>query len=188
MRSRRDEGGIVAVNLVVTIAFALFAVIMLSKTTIAAQQIDDRVKIITTEVGPGSNVSRLNETAILNTVADRADQILVAAKPLSGQANDILVAAKSIDDTVSKINANAGEINSTVKSINGSLKTLAPVVDQIHQGIIDIDNRLDRVIAPVGGVRGDLDQVNTLVASIDVHLRSVCGAPPGSGTLLTTCA
>lgn len=183
----KGERGIVAVNLTVTIAFALFAVIMLTKTTIAAQQIDDRVKVINTEVGPGSNVHRLDETAVLNVVADRADQILAAAKPLSGQANDVLVAAKSIDGTVSQINANAGEINSTVKSINGTLSAAAPVVNEIHQGIIDINNRVDRVLAPVSGIGGDLSQVRGLVDSIEVNTRSICGAPPGNGTLLHTC-
>lgn len=181
------ERGIVAVNLTVTIAFALFAVIMLTKTTIAAQQIDDRVKIINTEVGPGSNIHRLDETAILNTVADRADQILVAAKPLSGQANDVLVAAKSIDNTVSAINSNAGEINSTVKSINGTLSALSPVVGEIHQGIIDINNRLDRVLAPVTGVKADTTQILSNVASINSNAGAICGAPPGNGTLLHTC-
>lgn len=184
----KGERGIVAVNLVLTIAFALFAVIMLTKTTIAAKQIDDRVKIITTEVGPGSNVSRLDETAILNTVADRADQILAAAKPLSGQANDVLVAAKSIDGTVSQINANAGEINTTVKSINGSLSALAPVVGEIRQGVVDINNRLDRVISPVSGIGADLDQVlNPNVLQIQDNTRAICGGPPGTGQLLATC-
>jgi methyl-accepting chemotaxis protein len=185
---KRGEGGIVAVNLTLTIAFALFAVIMLTKTTIAAQQIDDRVKIITTEVGPGSNVSRLDETAILNTVADRADQILAAAKPLSGQANEVLVAAKSIDSTVTQINGNAGEINSTVKSINGTLSAAAPVVDEIHQGIIDINNRLDRVLGSVSGIKADTTPILSNVISINSNAGAICGAPPGSGTLLTTCA
>jgi methyl-accepting chemotaxis protein len=171
----------------VVIAFALYAVIMLAKTTIAAQQIDDRVKTINTEVGPGSNVSRLNETAILNTVADRADQILAAAKPLSGQANDILVSAKSIDGTVSQINANAGEINSTVKSISGTLSAAAPVVNEIHQGVIDINRRVDNILGSVSGIGGDLATAKPVVDSIQVNARSICGAPPGNGTLLHTC-
>ncbi|MCA1684075.1 MAG: hypothetical protein LC708_02980, partial [Actinobacteria bacterium] len=39
---RAGEAGIVGVNLVLVIAFALYAVIMLSRTTLAAKQIDDR--------------------------------------------------------------------------------------------------------------------------------------------------
>src|SRR5215210_9511070 len=124
-RRARGESGIVAVNLARTIAFALFAVIELSRVTLAAKQIKQRVKTITTEVGPGSNVSRLDETKILDTVADRADQILAAAKPLSGQANDILATTKTIDASAVSILSTAGEINGTAKSINGTFQALA---------------------------------------------------------------
>jgi hypothetical protein len=87
---RRDSRGVVGVNLVLVIAFALYAVIMLSRTTLAAKQIDDRVRVIVTEVGPGSNVSRLDETQKLNTIGKTAEDILAAARPLSGQAQTIL--------------------------------------------------------------------------------------------------
>ena len=181
------ESGIVAVNLALTIAFALFAVIELSRVTLAAKQIKQRVKTITTEVGPGSNVSRLDETKILDTVADRADQILAAAKPLSGQANDILTQTKSIDATGSKILSNAQEINGTVKSINGSFQALAPVVNNIRgtpgsidaltpppvAGVQAINIRVDNALRAVSGIRSDLDQVRTDVGpgpgSIDFH-------------------
>jgi hypothetical protein len=184
---RRNESGIVAVNLALTIAFALFAVIELSRITLAAKQIDQRVKTITTEVGPGSNVSRLDETKILDTVADRADQILAAAKPLSGQANDILTQTKSIDATGSQILSNAQEINGTVKSINGTFQALAPVVNNIRgtPGTVDspapapvggvqaINIRVDNALRSVSGIRSDLDQVRTDVGpgpgSIDFH-------------------
>lgn len=184
---RRGEAGIVAVNLALVIAFALFAVIELSRVALAAKQIKQRVKTITTEVGPGSNVSRLDQVAILNTVGDRADQILAAAKPLSGQAGEILSTAKSIDGHVVEINANATSINTTVRSINGTISSLAPVVGAIRQGVVDINNRVDRILAPVGGIKGDLDAVNGLVTNIDVHAGAICGAPPGTGTLLHTC-
>ncbi len=187
-RREADESGIVAVNLALTIAFALFAVIELSRVTLAAKQIKQRVKTITTEVGPGSNVSRLDETKILDTVADRANQILAAAKPLSGQANDILTQTKSIDATGSKILSNAQEINGTVKSINGTFQSLAPVVNNIRGdgggdasspspapigGVNAINVRVDNILGSVSGIRSDLDQVRTDVGpgpgSIDFH-------------------
>ena len=147
--SRAGQAGIVGVNLVVVIAFALYAVIMLSRTTLAAKQIDDRVRVIITEVGPGSNVSRLDETQKLNTIGKTAEDILVAAKPLSAQAGQILDTAKSIDNTVSAILANANEINSTVHSINATASALLPVVQTIHgdgsddniTGGVDLINR-----------------------------------------------
>jgi len=184
---RRNESGIVAVNLALTIAFALFAVIELSRVTLAAKQIKQRVRTITTEVGPGSNVSRLDETKILDTVADRANQILAAAKPLSGQANDILTQTKSIDATGSKILTNAQEINGTVKSINGTFQSLAPVVNNIRgnpgamdniwpaptAGVQGINIRVDNVLRSVSGIRSDLDQVNADVGSINGHAANI---------------
>ncbi|MGI9033591.1 MAG: hypothetical protein ACR2HY_07920, partial [Acidimicrobiales bacterium] len=145
------------------------------------------VKTITTEVGPGSNVSRLDETAILNTVADRADQILAAAKPLSGQANDILTAAKSIDATGSNILTNAQSINGTVKSINGTFTSLAPVVNNIKGspgnidrptgfatgGVTAINIRVDNILRSVSGIRGDLDTVNSDVVSINTEAAGI---------------
>ncbi|MGI9033683.1 MAG: hypothetical protein ACR2HY_08390, partial [Acidimicrobiales bacterium] len=146
------------------------------------------VKTITTEVGPGSNVSRLDETAILNTVADRADQILAAAKPLSGQANDILTAAKSIDATGSNILTNAQSINGTVKSINGTFTSLAPVVNNIRGngggninapaafaigGVNAINVRVDNILRSVSGIRSDLDTVSSDVVSINNHAAGI---------------
>jgi hypothetical protein len=180
---RRDEKGIVAVNLALVIAFALFAVIELSRVALAAKQIKQRVKTITTEVGPGSNVSRLDEVAILDTVASRADQILAAAKPLSGQANDILTAAKSIDGTVSNILNNAQQINGTARSINGTFQALAPVVNNIRgtPGSIDattpfatggttaINIRVDNALRNIAGIAADLDATDANVKSINAH-------------------
>jgi hypothetical protein len=169
-----DNRGIVGVNLALTIAFALFAVIELSRVVLAAKQIDDRVKIITAEVGPGSNVSRLDETQKLNDVGRKAEEILAAAKPLSGQAQVIIDTTASIDGTVSQILSNAGEINGSVRSINSTASALLPVVRTIHGdgtmspttgGVEAINRRADIALNPanVPGIRGDLAAVNGLV-------------------------
>jgi hypothetical protein len=165
---RRGDRGIVGVNLVLVIAFALYAVIMLSRTTLAAKQIDDRVRVIVTEVGPGSNVSRLDETQKLNTIGKTAEDILAAARPLSGQAQVIIDTAQSIDNTVSAINANAGEINATVKSINSTAASLLPVVQTIHGnesldvrtgGVAAINKRAEIATPVVNGISSDLESV-----------------------------
>jgi hypothetical protein len=165
---RRNERGIVGFNLALTIAFALFAVIELSRVVLAATQIDDRVKVIVTEVGPGSNVSRLDETQKLNTIGKSAEDILAAARPLSGQVQTILDTARSIDNTVSGINGNANEINATVKSINSTAAALLPVVQNINGdntfdartgGVAAINMRADAALPVVGGISDDLGKV-----------------------------
>ena len=155
------EAGVVGANLAITLAFALFAVIQLTRTTLAAQQIDDRVDTITADVGDIDeelvNVPKLDET-------DRmAKEILAAAKPLSGQANEILVTARSIDGTVSNILGNATSINGTVKGISGNLNALAPVVRSINDGVATINGQADRAIELVRAIKIDLDNVLTEV-------------------------
>jgi hypothetical protein len=169
-----DDRGIVGLNLVLVIAFALFAVIQLSRVTLAAHQIDERVKVITAEVGPGSNVSRLDETQKLNDIGRKAEEILAAARNLSGQASEITGHARSIDGTVSQIFSNTGEINGSARNINSTVSALQPVVRNINGdnsfnaltgGVAAIDMRGDRALAGdrVPGIRGDLVTVNSLV-------------------------
>ena len=158
-RARRfvGEAGIVGANLVVVIAFALYAVIQLSRVTLAAQQIDDRVEVIIGEVGPID--TELDEVAKLEETNRIAADILRAAKPLSGQLDQVIAAAASIDSTVSRIQANASDINGTAKSINGSLSTLRPHVIDINNRVARINGQADTIIAAVQGIRADLGNV-----------------------------
>jgi hypothetical protein len=157
----RGQAGVVGANLAITLAFALFAVIQLTRTTLAAEQIDDRVDTIVSDVGSIDedlvNVPKLDET---NRIAK---QIRAAAAPLSAQANEILVAARSIDGTVSAILGNAGSINGTVKGIRGNLSTLAPVVRSINDGVATINGQADNVIRDVKNIKIDLANVLTHV-------------------------
>ena len=153
-RRLAGQAGVVGANLAITLAFALFAVIQLTRTTLAAEQIDDRVDTIVGDVGEIDeelvNVPKLNET-------DRmAREILAAAQPLSGQANEILVTARSIDGTVSSILSNATSINGTVKGISGNLNTLRPVVRSINDGVATINRQADQGIGLVAGIKNDL--------------------------------
>ena len=187
-RRLRGQAGIVGLNLALTIAFALFAVIELSRVTLAAKQIDDRVEQITTDVGPGSNVSQLDETAKLNEVAQRAEDILKAAQPLSGQAQTVLDTVKSIDATASNILTNADAINGTALGINSSLVSLLPVVNSIRGsggkgggGVEAINIRAQEAFGPVGGIQGDLANVQDRVGDP--------GAPPATirGAVVSIC-
>jgi len=189
-RRLRGQSGIVGLNLALVIAFALFAVIELSRVTLAAKQIDDRVEKITQDVGPGSNVSQLDETAKLNDVAQRAEAILAAATPLSGQAGQILDAVKSIDATASNILANAETIDPTAQSINSRLAELLPVVNSINGGsgrgggVSGINLRAQEAFGPVGGIQGDLAQViakagpaGAPAGTIRASARAICLSP-----------
>ncbi len=157
MARRRGQAGVVGANLAIVIAFALFAVIQLTRTTIAAEQIDDRVKVIVSEVGPIDE--ELNNVALLDETDRMAADILKAAQPLSGQAGEIITVAGSIDSTVSTILSNATSTNTSVDSINGTLSGLQPTVRSINDGVAAINGRADRIIALVRGIQGDTANV-----------------------------
>jgi hypothetical protein len=187
MLTRRGEEGVVGFNLAVVIAFALYAVIQLSRVVLAGGQIDDRVKVIITEVGPGSNVSRLDETQKLNETGRVAEEILVAAQNLSARAGTIAETARSIDSTVDRINTNAGEINQTVRGIDTTTKALLPVVRNINGdgtfsaqlgGVSAINMRAQAALPIVGGIQSDLSRANILgmLASVDRHAVAICNS------------
>lgn len=179
LRRRQDEqGGIVAVNLVLFLGFALYAVVQLTRTTLAAQQIDERVVVITKEVAPIDQ--NLNEVPKLDLTNETAAKIRAAADPLTGEAQNIINAAQSINGTVTDINDNANTINGTVKqiagnvgSISGSVRTiggnattLTNTVGDIRSGIADINRRVMVVIDLAGSIRGDLDNVKNTVGNV----------------------
>ena len=203
-RGGEDEGGIVAINLVLFLGFALYAVVQLTRTTLAAQQIDERVVVITKEVGPIDQ--NLNEVPKLDQTNETAARIRVAAQNLSAEAGNIITAATSINGTVTDINNNAGTINGTVKdiagnvgSISGSVRTiggnagtLTNTVSAIRQDVVDINRRVMTVIDLANAINGDLDNVNSVVGNsgaltfagsdtINGHARQICldlGAAP----------
>jgi hypothetical protein len=155
---------VVAINLVLVLAFALFAVIMLTNTTVRAGQIDDRVKKIRGEVFQVdtelTNVPQLDQTAAT------AAEIDTATKNLANQATDIVTAAQSIDRTVSSILSNATSINSSVGSINPTLSSIQGVVRSIdggslgsRTGVAGINTRVRDVRVAVAGIKGDTGSV-----------------------------
>jgi len=164
-RSGRDQEGVVAINLVLVLAFALFAVIMLTNTTVRAGQIDDRVKKIRGEVFQVdtelTNVPQLDQTAAT------AAEIDTATKNLANQATDIVTAAQSIDRTVSSILSNATSINSSVGSINPTLSSIQGVVRSIdggslgypRSGVAGINGRVLEIRKAVAGIKGDTGSV-----------------------------
>ena len=187
IRRREDEGGIVAINLVLFLGFALYAVVQLTRTTLAAQQIDERVVVITRDVGgPAGIDENLNEVPKLDLTNETAGKIRVAAENLSAEAGNIITAAQSINGTVTDINANADAINGTVKaiagnvnSISGSVRTIGgnagPLLAKVQEirgssgspgvGVAGINNRVDIIIGLAQSIRGDLSNVNSVVGS-----------------------
>ncbi len=176
---RRGESGIVGVNLVVVIAFALFAVVLLTRALVAAQAINHNVAVfIRPEVG---SINRsLNTLPVLDQVNSTAAQILTAARPLSGQAGQVLDATQSIKATVGSINGAANSINADVRSIgsdvntvNGSVGTISTKVNAISATVGGIAGTVGSIHSNVGTVSGDVGSINSSAHDIAGNLGGV---------------
>lgn len=160
MNRLSDESGLAGKILVGVIAWALGAVLMLTSTLVSAQQIDNRVGVITTEVSPIDNDLDSVELAVeTNKIAQ---EILTAAKPLSAQAGQVVDATASIDASAKSINSTAGDIGKAVDGINGSVKS-------INSNVLSINGT-------VRAINGTAKDINSLVRSIDGNVVAIAGS------------
>jgi methyl-accepting chemotaxis protein len=182
MRSRRhDESGIVGVILTVVIVWALVAVVMLTRTLQAAEQIDTRVTDITASVNginghlnTGCNTaqpSTCNAQAlpVLSQTEDLAKQIDTAAKPLTGQAGQILTDVGSINQSVTSILQSVLSINGTVHSIGGLATSINGTVHSIQGSI----NGINSDVITIKGTGGFGPGVSDIDHRLDVALSTI---------------
>lgn len=176
MRRLREERGLAGKILVGVVAWALGAVLLLTSTLVSAQQIDNRVGRITTEVSPiDKDLDSVNLAIETNATAQ---EIAKAAKPLSGQLDQVLATrikerAESIDANVNaigasvdSINARAKGINSDVLSINGSVRAINGTAESINSTVRSIDGNVASIGASVHGIDGSLKAVLQTAQSI----------------------
>lgn len=204
-----SDAGVIATHMAITIAFALFAVTQLTRTTVAAQQIDTRVQDI---VGSVETINTETKTvAVLDDTGDLTTQILAAAEPLNAQAQDvvritgeidgmaanILGNAGTINDNVLAINDTAKGINSTVNGIGSSVGTingnannilrtftaLSPTVNSINNGVAGINQRGDVVIGISNGIKADTGAIRANVDNIAGTAGSIARSPGVALTL-----
>ena len=163
--AKHDEKGIVGVILTIVIVWALVAVVMLTRTLEAAQQIDTRVIDITasvsganTHLNTGCNQAQpatCNAMAlpVLSQTEALVKEIDTAAKPLTGQAGEILTDVNSINTSVSSILTTAISINGAAKSIGGLAASIGASVGTIHSNLAAVNTD---VIAIKGTATPDL--------------------------------
>jgi prophage DNA circulation protein len=169
----RDEAGLAGKILVGVIAWALGAVLLLTNTLVAAQQIDTRVDRITHTVGPiDHNLDSVELASKTNAVAE---QILAAAKPLSGQAGQIVDATTSIDASAKSIDSAVGQIGNSVQGIDGSARSINTNVLDINKTVKDINGTAKTISGTVIGIDRNVSSIGGSVKGISASLAAVLG-------------
>ncbi|MGH8971811.1 MAG: hypothetical protein ACRD0C_01220 [Acidimicrobiia bacterium] len=168
-----DQRGLAAGILVGVIAWALAAVVMLTSTLVTANQIDDTVLYIRTQVSPIDK--DLDAVTLAEKTNEIAADIRTAAAPLSGQLGVVLDNTNSIDATAKSINTTAGQINQVVNSItttageiNGSARSINDKVHAINGSVRSIQGSVNEINATAKLIEGNF--AGTLAAT-----RSIIG-------------
>lgn len=179
MRSLK-RGTLPVVMLVVVVAWALFAVTMLTGTLVAAQQIDNRVGVINDQVNP---IDEDLDAVVLAVETGRiAVEINKAAKPLGGQFAQIVqtgdgieASAVSIAERAKQINGNAEAINSTVTTINSNVGEIGSSVSTIGSNIASINANAESINSSVDEIGGSFVGIVGETASIDDQVAGING-------------
>jgi len=173
LRPSRDEHGVVGVILTIVIVWALIAVIELTRTTIAAEEINHTVLNITASVssannhlatGCAANNCPLDRLPVLVTTINLAGQINTAAAPLTGQLSQVIADTHSINNTVPQILQNAQSINATVQSIHSLVLSIGGSVNSINSELSGVNADVQTVGSPGGSL--SVQQINRSVDTI----------------------
>lgn len=176
-----SDAGLAGIVLVVVIGWALAAVFMLSRTIVAAQQIDRRVGVITGELNPIDE--NLDAVELAQGTAGIAREIADAAAPLDGQLDDIVGSVGSIDASAQEIRATVGSIGDSVTSIDGSVAGIDDSVGGIRSSFSSLLGVVRSIDSRVAGINRRADSVVTLVGAIRQDTTNILAElGPGHGT------
>ena len=162
--------GLAGFILIITIGWALAAVLMLSGTLTNANQINARVKLVNEPLRPiDKHLATIRLVARTGRLTAKIEK---AAKPLSGELAQVIAAAGHIDSHVASILTKAQSINQVVTAINTTVHGIGTNVQGIGANVQSIH-------ASVAAVGADVASIHSRVATIDRVVGPI-GAQDGS--------
>jgi len=166
---RSGDRGQAGIALIIVIAWALSAVLILTRTLVAAQEINNKVTDITAHLAGSkqdtSYVSQLNKTEVT------ASTILQNAAPLTGQLEIVKNTAAHIQQQVDGITPPVLSINQTVHVIHDQVGTILATAQSINNTLTAIRNTQSSVIlTDVVNIKADTTSIITNVHTIDADL------------------
>jgi ABC-type transporter Mla subunit MlaD len=160
------------VNLVVFFAFALSSVVMLSRTLVAAVQIDEDIEqaIKPATGGIEANTALLS---ILGRLQPLTAQIAETAGPLGPlvsqidtSTSDLNRSVAEVDGSVRSIAAHVDGIDAAVGSITATVNDIAPVVGSSRHQAEGLTDELTGAAAATMAIRSDVGRVNSSLSQI----------------------
>lgn len=164
MQQRFKSNALPGVMLVIIVVWALSAVLMLTSTLGSANRIDQRVETINADVAPID--AKLDTVPILVDVSKTAEDIRVAAAPLTGGLAKVVEDVGTIDTSAKSILVSANEINGKVKTINTS-------ATDINASVNEIGPKLNTIEATANEINGSVDSINGSFVGINANVQDI---------------
>ena len=166
----------IGVNLVIYFLFALVAVLLLTRTAIAANAINDDVAAVIQPVTGSINESTKG-LAVLDTTVEVTDKIAAGAEPLSGHLSGVVEATDRINNNLDSTNTHVTSIDHSVEEIKKSTGQIKPAIDELNSTVEDIHSTVRSIDKDfVGVVKGTTSIVHnlngareSLAAVLDMH-------------------
>lgn len=153
----------IGLNLVVFFVFALSAVLMLTRTAVAANAINRDVAS-TIEPAVGGIDQKTSHLPVLDTTAKLTGQIAIAAKPLPGELDGVVEATDNINQNLAATLESAASINTSVDGIKKSTGAIRPDIDVLSHHVAGIHHAAK-------GIAASLSTVGNQSSSMVVNLR-----------------
>lgn len=168
-RRRFDERGVAAVSNLVVVAVVLVAglvsVVLLARTTSAANRINDKAERIA-QTGRGINIAT-DSVIQLRRTNETANSILASATPVSPALAEVIALAQGIDGLAGSINGSAGAINGTGAKINGTAGEINTSAGKINKVAKDINGSASAVEAHATSINGSAGKINATAKDIN---------------------
>lgn len=162
----------IAVNLVVFFFFALTAVVMLTRTAMAANAINRDVAS-SIEPAVGGIREETSQLRALDVTARLTGRIAAAAEPLPRELAGVVEATGAINQNLARTLESAQGIGSSVDGIRESTTAIRPAVGVLENHVSAIHIRAGGIAKSLGSVAGlstsmvrDLDGTNESLARI----------------------
>ncbi len=163
--------GLPVIALVVVVAWALFAVLMLTGTLVAAEQIGNRVNAINAEYPKiGENLQAL---PLADETGRIADEINRATQPVGPQFTQIVGAVGTIESSVKSVEGSVLNVNTSVKSINTSVHSINASVREIDSTLSSVNGEVGSINAAAHGINDSFDGILGEVHSIDDEVAGI---------------
>lgn len=178
----------IGVNLVIYFLFALVAVLLLTRTAIAANAINDDVAAVIQPVTGSINESTKG-LAVLDTTVAVTDKIAAGAEPLSGHLSGVVEATGRIDSNLDSTNTHVTSIDDSVEEIKKSTGQIKPAIDELNDTVGDIHSTVRSIDKDfVGVAKGTTSVVHNLNGARASLAAVLDGAGPLHDTVLSILA